>query len=107
MNDWNRRDLIATDKRFVWHPFTHMPEWCGPEHEPPVIVEGRGAILRDSDGREYLDGNSSIWTNIHGHNHPVINDAIRDQLERIAHTSFLGFTNPAAIRLAEKLVAKV
>ena len=51
MNDWNSRDLIGTDKRFVWHPFTNMPEWCAPEHEPPVIVEGRGAILRDAQGR--------------------------------------------------------
>jgi len=105
MNDWNRRDLIGTDKRFVWHPFTNMPEWCAPEHQPPVIVEGRGAILRDSDGREYIDGNSSIWTNIHGHNHPRINAAIREQLDRIAHSSFLGATHPAAINLARDIIA--
>src|SRR5947208_2954754 len=68
MTSWNTKDLITTDKQFVWHPFTNMPEWCAPEHEPIVIVEGHGAILRDSRGREYIDGNSSIWTNIHGHN---------------------------------------
>jgi adenosylmethionine---8-amino-7-oxononanoate aminotransferase len=104
MSNWNTKDLITTDKQFVWHPFTNMPEWCAPEHEPIVIVEGHGAILRDSRGREYIDGNSSIWTNIHGHNHPRINLAIREQLERIAHSSFLGTTNPAAIGLAREIV---
>src|SRR6266513_2215292 len=104
MSDWNTRDLIATDKQFVWHPFTNMPEWCAPAHEPIVIVEGHGAILRDSRGREYIDGNSSIWTNIHGHNHPRINLAVREQLEQIAHSSFLGTTNPAAIELAREIV---
>jgi len=74
-------------------------------HERLVLVEGRGALLRDSNGREYIDGNSSIWTNIHGHNHPHINAAIRRQLSRVAHTSFLGCTNPAAIEFAQAIVA--
>jgi len=104
MIEWNTEELIAADKRFVWHPFTNMREWCAPEHEPLVLVEGHGAVLRDSMGREYIDGNSSIWTNIHGHNHPYINAAIRLQLDRVAHTSFLGFTNPAAIDLAQAIV---
>jgi len=104
MSEWNTEELIDIDKRFVWHPFTNMREWCAPEHEPLVLVEGRGALLRDSRGREYIDGNSSIWTNIHGHNHPYINAAIRRQLNRVAHTSFLGFTNPAAIELARAIV---
>ena len=104
MTEWNTEELIAADKRFVWHPFTNMSEWCAPEHEPLVLVEGHGAVLRDSKGREYIDGNSSIWTNIHGHNHPYINTAIRRQLDRVAHTSFLGFTNPAAIDLAQAIV---
>src|SRR3982751_5281132 len=104
MTEWNTKALIEADKRFVWHPFTDMREWCAPEHEPLILVEGRGAVLRDSRGREYIDGNSSIWTNIHGHNHPHINAAIREQLERVAHTSFLGTTNPPAIRLAHQIV---
>jgi len=104
MNDWNTEALIKADKNFVWHPFTNMREWCDPDNEPLVLVEGRGALLRDSRGREYIDGNSSIWTNIHGHNHPHINAAIWRQLERVAHTSFLGFTNPAAIELARAIV---
>ena len=81
-----------------------MGRWCAPEHEPLVLVSGEGAIVRDSRGREYIDGNSSIWTNIHGHNHPRINAAIREQLDRVAHTSFLGTTNPPAIDLAREIV---
>src|SRR6266436_3856022 len=103
MSEWKTEDLIAADRKFVWHPFTNMRDWCAPEHEPLVLVEGEGAILRDSRGREYIDGNSSIWTNIHGHNHPHINAAIRSQLDRVAHTSFLGSTNAPAARLAERL----
>jgi len=104
MDESKTEELIAADKKFVWHPFTNMREWCAPEHEPLVLVEGHGAILRDSRGREYIDGNSSIWTNIHGHNHPHINAALRKQLDRMAHTSFLGFTNPPAIELARAIV---
>src|SRR5438093_5309135 len=104
MGGWNTEDLTAADKRFLWHPFTNMSEWCAPEHEPLVLVEGQGALLRDSRGREYIDGNSSIWTNVHGHNHPHINAAIRRQLDRVAHTSFLGFTNAAAVELARAIV---
>src|SRR2546427_4820171 len=104
MTKWKTEALIDWDKRFAWHPFTDMREWCAPENEPLVLVEGRGALLRDSGGREYIDGNSSIWTNIHGHNHRHINAAIRRQLDRVAHTSFLGFTNPAAIEFAQAIV---
>lgn len=81
-----------------------MRDWCAPGHDPLVLLEGRGSILIDADGREYLDGNSSIWTNIHGHSHPKIVAAIRDQAAKLAHSSFLGLTNEPAIRLAEKLV---
>ena len=70
-----------------------------------MLVAGEGALLRDSDGREYIDGNSSIWTNLHGHRHPRIDTAIRAQLDRVAHTSFLGFTNPPAVQLAAELLA--
>jgi adenosylmethionine-8-amino-7-oxononanoate aminotransferase len=105
MNNWETAKLIAADKKYLWHPFTSMHEWSAPDHEPLVLVEGHGAILRDSRGREYIDGNSSIWTNIHGHNHPAINAAIKRQLDLVAHTSFLGFTNPAAIELAREIVA--
>ncbi len=104
MDNWDTAQLAADDKRYVWHPFTAMGDWCAPEHEPIVLVGGEGAIVRDSRGREYIDGNASIWTNVHGHNHPRINAAIREQLERVAHTSFLGTTNPPAIQLAREIV---
>jgi adenosylmethionine---8-amino-7-oxononanoate aminotransferase len=100
---WNTRDIVALDKRHVWHPFTPMSEWCAPGHEPLVVARGRGAMLEDTFGRRYLDGNSSIWTNIHGHSHPRINEAVKAQLDEIAHVSFLGTTNTVAPRLAARL----
>ncbi len=96
--------MIAADKAHCWHPFTPMAEWCEPDHQPLVLVEGQGAVLWDSEGREYLDGNSSIWTNLHGHRHPRIDAALCGQLASVAHTSFLGFTHPLAGQLAEALV---
>src|SRR6266404_850921 len=79
-----------------------MREWL--KREPIVIVEGHGAVLRDARGRKYLDANSSIWTNLHGHNHPKINAAIQRQLNKIAHSSALGLANEPASLLAEKLI---
>src|SRR5208282_1802251 len=75
-----------------------------PAHAPIIIVEGLGAVLKAEDGREYLDGNSSIWTNLHGHRRPEIDLAIRSQLGRIAHSSFLGQTNDVAPQLAGQLI---
>jgi len=94
--------LAQLDHKFVWHPFTQMRDWL--KREPIVIVEGQGAVLRDVKGREYLDANSSIWTNLHGHNHPKINAAIQRQLKRIAHSSALGLANEPASLLAAELV---
>lgn len=98
------KELTELDKRYIWHPFTQMKAWCAPGHEPLIIVDGEGAMVRDAEGREYFDGNSTIWTNIHGHRHPRIMQAIRDQFERIDHVSFLGTTNEPAILLARELV---
>ena len=95
-------DPAELDKRHVWHPFTQMREWNA--GAPLVIVEAEGAVLRDAQGREYLDGNSSIWTNLHGHRRAEIDDAIRDQLGRVAHTSFLGLTNDVAPQFARELL---
>ena len=97
------RRWIEHDQAHCWHPFTRQAEWCARGHEPLVITRGEGSWLWDSEGRRYLDGNSSIWTNIHGHAHPVINAAINSQLEKIAHSSFLGFTHPLAAELAARL----
>ena len=94
----------SLDRDHVWHPFTQMRDWNSASQSPVVIVEGRGAILQAEDGREYLDGNSSIWTNLHGHRRPEIDQAIRNQLDRIAHSSFLGQTNDVAPQLAGQLI---
>ncbi|MBN2505374.1 MAG: adenosylmethionine--8-amino-7-oxononanoate transaminase [Verrucomicrobia bacterium] len=96
-------NLARLDHRYVWHPFTQMRDWLS--REPVVIVSGRGAVLRDVRGREYLDGNASIWTLLHGHNHPRLNAAIRRQLGKIAHCSALGLANEPASVLAQRLVA--
>jgi adenosylmethionine-8-amino-7-oxononanoate transaminase len=94
--------LARLDHKFVWHPFTQMRDWL--RREPIIIASGRGAVLRDVHGREYLDANSSIWTNLHGHAHLKINAAIKRQLGKIAHSSALGFANEPASLLAERLV---
>jgi adenosylmethionine-8-amino-7-oxononanoate aminotransferase len=94
--------LARLDHAHVWHPFTQMRDWL--RREPIIIVSGRGALLQDARGREYLDANSSIWTNLHGHNHPKLNAAITRQLRKIAHSSALGLANEPASLLAEKLV---
>ncbi len=95
--------LARLDHQYVWHPFTQMRDWL--RREPIVIVEGQGAVLGDVHGRRFLDANSSIWTNLHGHAHPRINAAIRRQLGRVAHSSALGFANEPASLLASRLVA--
>jgi adenosylmethionine-8-amino-7-oxononanoate aminotransferase len=94
--------LAQLDHQYLWHPFTQMRDWL--REEPLVIRRGQGALLKDVYGRNYLDANSSIWTNLHGHNHPTINRAISAQLKKIAHSSALGFANEPASLLAEKLV---
>src|SRR5271163_4959542 len=96
------RLLAKLDKKYLWHPFTQMRDWL--RREPIVIASGKGAVLRDTHGREYLDANSSIWTNLHGHNHPKINAAIHRQLAKVAHTSALGFANEPASVLGERLI---
>lgn len=95
--------LARLDHRYVWHPFTQMRDWL--RREPIVIVSGRGAVVRDVHGREYLDANASIWTNLHGHNHPRLNAALHRQLQKIAHVSALGLANAPASQLAAELVA--
>jgi len=94
--------LAKLDHQYVWHPFTQMRDWL--KREPLVLVQGRGALLQDVKGRTYLDANSSIWTNLHGHNHARINAAIRRQLGKIAHSSALGLANEPASLLARNLV---
>src|SRR4249920_981438 len=86
-------DLRQLDRQIMWHPFTQMAEW-----DPLVIVSGDGNYLVDSNGRRYLDGVSSLWCNLHGHRHPRLDQALRDQLERVAHATFLGLTHESGIQ---------
>ncbi|OAI43824.1 adenosylmethionine-8-amino-7-oxononanoate aminotransferase [Nitrospira sp. SCGC AG-212-E16] len=96
------RQLIDWDHRYLWHPFTQMQEW---EQEEPLIIErGKGSYLIDTEGRRYLDGISSIWVNLHGHGHPTLDRAIKKQLDKIAHSSLFGLSNPPAIQLARALI---
>ena len=91
--------LEDRDRTTMWHPFTQMAEW-----DPLVIDRGEGNYLVDTEGRRYLDGVSSLWCNVHGHNHPRLNAALRAQLEKISHSTFLGLTHEPGIRLGEALV---
>jgi adenosylmethionine-8-amino-7-oxononanoate aminotransferase len=97
-----RTQLEQWDRDHVWHPFTPMQTYAA---EPPVIiVRGHGCVLVDLDGKEYLDGVSSLWCNVHGHCVPELDEAIRNQLDEIAHSTLLGLANVPSIRLARRLV---
>ena len=93
------RQLHDWDRTLVWHAFTQMAEY-----EPFVIERAEGCVLIDIDGNRYIDGVSSLWCNIHGHRHPKIDAAIRAQLDKVAHVTNLGSSNPTTIRLAKRLV---
>jgi adenosylmethionine-8-amino-7-oxononanoate aminotransferase len=96
-------NLADKDRRYVWHPFTQMRDWTAAE--PLIIARAEGNELIDSDDRRYLDGVSSLWVNLHGHRRREIDDAIRAQLDRVAHSTLLGLANVPSIELAERLVA--
>jgi adenosylmethionine---8-amino-7-oxononanoate aminotransferase len=91
------------DHRHLWHPFTQQLDWC--REEPLVIERADGTDLIDEHGRRYIDGVSSLWCNVHGHRHPLIDQAVHDQLERVAHSTMLGLTHRSAAELAARLVA--
>lgn len=93
--------LDAADRRHAWHPFTQAREYLD---NPRVhVARGEGCWLWDAEGRRYLDGNASVWTNVHGHNDPDLNAALRAQLDQVAHVTLLGLNHPRAAELAEQL----
>jgi adenosylmethionine-8-amino-7-oxononanoate aminotransferase len=94
--------VVELDHRHLWHPFTQQLDWC--REEPLVIERGEGTDLIDSTGRRYIDGVSSLWCNVHGHRHPLIDRAVHEQLDRVAHSTMLGLTHPGAAELAARLV---
>jgi adenosylmethionine-8-amino-7-oxononanoate transaminase len=96
------KHLAELDKQYIWHPFTQMKDWL--LEKPVIITEGRDCFVKDTYGRWYLDAVSSLWVNIHGHRRKEIDDAVREQLDRIAHSTLLGLGNVPSIELAEKLI---
>ncbi len=94
-------DPAQLDHDHLWHPFTQQRDWCG--EEPLMIERAAGSYLIASDGRRYIDGVSSLWCNVHGHRHPGIDLALRDQLGRVAHSTMLGLSHPGAAELAARL----
>ena len=94
--------LLALDRAHVWHPFTQMQQW--PDDDPLIIEEACGNMLIDDQGRRYLDGVSSLWVTVHGHRKQEIDDAIRAQLDKVAHSTLLGLASVPSIELAEQLV---
>ena len=98
----DKETLVEWDKRYLWHPFTQMQDWLA--EEPVIIERGEGCYLIDIAGNRYIDGIASMWTNVHGHNHPGLNTALKAQIDKIAHATLLGYSNVPAIQLAQKLV---
>jgi adenosylmethionine---8-amino-7-oxononanoate aminotransferase len=98
----NYEDLKRLDHTYLWHPFTQMSEWMG--EEPCIISQGDGHYLIDVQGQKYLDGVSSLWCNLHGHRKKELDEAVKAQLDRLAHSTFLGLSHPPGIQLAEKLI---
>ena len=94
--------LRAWDNDHVWHPFTPMQAYR--EERAPIIESSEGFFLIDVDGNRYLDGISSLWCNVHGHRVPEIDEAVREQLDRVAHSTLLGLSSPTSIELARRLV---
>ena len=93
--------LEERDLRHIWHPCSQMKDY---EELPPIpIARGSGVRLYDVYGKEYIDIVSSWWCNLLGHCNPVINDAIKAQLDRLEHVIFANFTHEPAIRLCEEL----
>jgi adenosylmethionine-8-amino-7-oxononanoate aminotransferase len=93
--------LAERDAKIIWHPYTQM-QTAG---LPVGIVRGEGAVLFDEDGKEYIDAVSSWWVNLYGHAHPYIAQKIAEQLKKLEHVIFAGFTHEPAVELAERLVA--
>ena len=93
--------LRQWDKRHVWHPFTQMQDWD--RDEQTIIVKGEGCWLIDTEGRRYLDGVASMWTNVHGHCRRELNDALKEQVDRLEHSTLLGLGSEQSIILAARL----
>jgi adenosylmethionine-8-amino-7-oxononanoate transaminase len=103
MDSQATQELIADDRRYLWHPFTPMKPWCE-DKEIVVIERAENEFLIDTNGKRYLDAVSSLWCNVHGHNVAELNQAITEQLGKVAHSTLLGLANVPSIQLAKRLV---
>jgi adenosylmethionine-8-amino-7-oxononanoate aminotransferase len=99
----NTADLLKLDAAHVWHPFTQMQGWL--EDQPLIIERSEGNWLLDTDGRRWLDGISSLWVTVHGHRKKELDDAVRAQLDKVAHSTLLGMASVPSIELAARLAA--
>jgi adenosylmethionine-8-amino-7-oxononanoate aminotransferase len=97
----NESDIIRKDQQYVWHPYSSLTDPI-PAYE---VTSAEGVYLNLQDGRQLIDGMASWWCAIHGYNHPVLNQAAKDQIDRMSHVMFGGITHSPAVTLCEKLVA--
>lgn len=97
----DRDTLVRWDREHLWHPFTQMQGFL--TADLLIITRGEGSFLFDQEGNRYLDGVSSLWANLHGHRRPELDQALRSQLEQVAHSTLLGLAHPPAILLARRL----
>ncbi len=104
MSEENRL-IEELDKKYIWHPFTQMKDWAS--EKPIIISEGKDCSIKDINGKWYLDGVSSLWVNIHGHRKKEIDNAIKEQIDKIAHSTLLGLSNVPAVKLAEKIIQTI
>jgi adenosylmethionine-8-amino-7-oxononanoate aminotransferase len=102
MTEPTRDEIRRWDVAHLWHPFTQMAEYA--DSDPLVVLGAEGNYLVDDEGRRLYDGTSALWCNLFGHRVPEIDAAVRDQLDRVAHSTLLGATHPPAVELARRLV---
>lgn len=99
------KNLAAADKKNIWHPFTQMADWINDDPCAPLIIDkAKGSYLYDINGKKYLDGVSSLWVTLLGHRNPKIDKAVKAQMDKVAHSTFLGLTHKPAIELSKKLL---
>ena len=103
MKNEQYEELKNADHRYLWHPFTQMRTWFN--DEPIIIESGEGNYLIDVNGKRYLDAVSSLWCNVHGHRKRELDEALRQQTARIAHSTMLGLSSPPPIELARELIS--
>ncbi|MBL4657045.1 MAG: aminotransferase class III-fold pyridoxal phosphate-dependent enzyme, partial [Flavobacteriales bacterium] len=95
--------LAERDLKVLWHPYTQMKTMA----PPIVITKGEGVWLYDEENNKYLDAISSWWVNSHGHGNPHIAEKVAEQVKKLEHVIFAGFTHPGAVELGERLIQKL